>query len=520
MQARIPCSTSTAGRPGTTLAALLAASLAGCVSSGPAPRAPASAASKPASAAGASAAQKTPSNAAQNAAGSTAQNASPAAPQGASGKAPAQDSAQAAEPALAKTVAASQAPPGAELSGFVSTKLVARTSSGDHDFDLSSVVSLDYADARHPWIKAHVMGRLSADLDGHQADGTFNGLADLHDQALDFKLYDAYLDLTPPEGLGHVRLGRQLEYLTPEVVHYDGLSFDTKPSGDAELSAGFYGGAPVHLYEAPTKGASLIGAFVEGRPWHGGRARLDWMHLEDELVLGPVDDDLFGLGLWENFGTGWTAEAQYTRVEGRDRDLRLRTQYADATGEFSVRARWYQLFQTQNQLPEGIDPYTTILLELFPYSQAGLGLSTALSERLSLDLDFDQRSVDDSGDVGEFNRDWERYRATLVWHDAFTQHLDVSLIGDVWDGRERDTSTWGADLAYDTQAQWKFSAGSYYSLYKYDLLQNSERDDVRTWYGRAVYQVGPQLRLEMTYDYEDDDYQQYHTLRGGALWRF
>ena len=515
MQARPPRRPSSAARAGRVRLALLCAALAGCASSRHGPQASDASRPKPAASA------PTKPGAPQAAAGtqSTAPNAKPAAPAAkAADPKPAVQAAKPADPKLAAQSANAQ--PGPELSGFVSTKLVARTSAGDHDVDLSSAFSLDYADKREPWIRAHVMGRISGDLDGHQGDETFGGLADLHDQALDFKLYDAYVDLTPPEGLGHVRLGRQLEYLTPEVVHYDGLSFDTQPTGASELRAGFYGGKPVHLYEAAEPDAALIGAFVEGRPWHGGRARLDWMHLEDELLLGPSDADLFALGLWHDFGKGWRGEVQYSRIGGEDRDLRLRTNYASADGRTALRARWYQLFETQNQLPEGVDPYTSILTELFPYTQGGLGFSAALGDALSLDVDFDQRNVRDSGDVGEFNRDWERYRATLVWHDSLAERLDLSLSGDEWNGDGRDVATWGADLAYDTDAQWKFSAGSYYSLYKYDLLQNAERDDVRTWYGRAVYQVSAALRIEMSYDYEDDDQQQYHTLRGGALWRF
>jgi hypothetical protein len=149
-----------------------------------------------------------------------------------------------------------------------------------------------------------------------------------------------------------------------------------------------------------------------------------------------------------------------------------------------------------------------------------LTASTELSEKVLLDLSFDQRRVDDSGDLGQFNRDWERYRATAVFRDAFTPHLDASLSADLWDGDGNDTTTWGADLSYDTQSEWKFGAGSYYSLYKYDLLSQSERDDVRTYYARSTYKVGPKLTLELSYDFENDTAGQYNALRGGALWRF
>jgi hypothetical protein len=429
---------------------------------------------------------------------------------------PKQAPAQSPTPSDKPAIAAEQ---GARIEGFVSSKLVARWTGGDKDVDLNNLVSLDWSDPRHAWIKAHLVARLSADLNGRQPGSVFNGLSDLHDQAVDFKLYDAYVDILPPDELGQLRIGRQLEFQTPQIVHYDGLSFRTHPTGEREFTAGFYGGIPVRLYEGTTDRRSLIGAFAEERPWKNGRARIDWMHLEDE-TQPDSGNGILGLGLWQRFEGGWSGEGQYTRLEDQDRDLRLRTQWTSASSGFSAAATYYQLFQTQNELPADIDPYTSILLALFPYRQYGLSVSTELGEKLQLDLGADARRVDDSADVGEFNRDWERYRATLVFRDVLASNLDLSLFDDLWDGDGRDTASWGADLSYDTRQEWKFGAGSYYSLYKYDIFQNSERDDVRTWYARATWKLGPKLTLELNYDYEDDNLEQYNALRGGALWRF
>ena len=408
----------------------------------------------------------------------------------------------------------------AHFTGFVSARLLARFAGGEHDADLVGLVSVDYSDPRRAWIRAHATARLALDLDGSSPGSPFDGLSDLYDQALEARLYDAYVDLEPPDGIGRLRVGRQYEALSPETVHFDGLAFHTEPAGPSELSAGFYGGAPVHLYEAREEGESLLGSFVEARPWAHARARLDWMHLDDTALLGPVAADLFGLGLWQRFEGGLAAEGQYTRLGDEDRDLRLRGEYQAEDGSLALRATYYQLFQTQNELPDVIDPYSAVLQEYFPYRQGGLSLTSELGHDVALDLGADLRRVDDADDVGEFNRDWERYRIGLAFRDAFTRGLTLTLSADQWDGDERDIGTWGANLDYQDEGAWRYSAGSYYSLYKYDLYSNSERDDVRTYYARAVYKVGPQLSFELGYDYEDDVFEQYHILRGGALWRF
>src|SRR5258706_8691135 len=227
---------------------------------------------------------------------------------------------------------------------------------------------------RNSWIRAHVVARASADLDGRQSGSIYSGLSDTHDQSVDFKLYDAYVDILASEGLGQLRIGRQFEYETPEIVHYDGLSLRSHPTGDREFTAGFYGGIPVRLYQGTSDRRSVLGAFAEDRPWKGGRARIDWMHLEDD-TLPDQGNGILGLGLWQQFDGGWAGEAQYTRLEDQDRDLHLRAQWTSADSGFTASATYYQLFETQNQLPADIDPYTEVLMALFPYKQLGFSAS-------------------------------------------------------------------------------------------------------------------------------------------------
>jgi hypothetical protein len=435
----------------------------------------------------------------------------PAAPAQAGGK-----SIQEPTPAGVPVVAAEE---GSHFEGFIASRLVARWTGDAHDADLENLVSVDWSDPREKWIRARVVARITADLDSQEPGNPFNGLTDLDGEALDFKLYDAFVDILPGDDAGRLRIGRQLDAETPVIVHYDGIAFRTHPTGDEEITAGIYGGIPVRLYQGTGDQRSLIGIFAENRPWKGGRARLDYMHLEDETVPDS-GNGILGLGLWQQFENGWHAEGQYTRLEDRDRDLHLRAQWTSPNAGFSAAANWYQLFQTQDQLPADIDPYTSVLMALYPYQQFGLSASTELSEKLQLDLAVDARRVDESANLGEFNRDWERYRATAVFPGLVSPRFDVSLFGDLWEGDDRDTTAWGLDLSYDTQEQWVFGAGSYYSLYKYDLLQVSERDDVRTYYARATCKLSSKLTFEMNYDYEDDDEDQYNALRGGIVWRF
>src|SRR5689334_57110 len=57
-----------------------------------------------------------------------------------------------------KPVAAAEQ--GARLEGSIASRLVLRSSGSDHDADLNNLISLDWSDPRHAWIKAHVVTRI------------------------------------------------------------------------------------------------------------------------------------------------------------------------------------------------------------------------------------------------------------------------------------------------------------------------------------------------------------------------
>ena len=93
------------------------------------------------------------------------------------------------------------------------------------------------------------------------------------------------------------------------------------------------------------------------------------------------------------------------------------------------------------------------------------------------------------------------------------------MTADRWDDEEQDTSSLGADVSYGEE-RWTAALGTYYSLYKYQLLELDERDDVRTYYVRATRELSASLDFDFLYEFEDDDLETYHTLRVGLLWRF
>jgi len=187
--------------------------------------------------------------------------------------------------------------------------------------------------------------------------------------------------------------------------------------------------------------------------------------------------------------------------------------------DLTFRASYYELLEAQGHLALELDPLFSSLLELFPYSHLSLLASKGVEEWLLVEAGADVRTVSDDDDVGEFNRDFDRYYVSATLFDLGEGDFDLTLTADVYDSERTDAETWGADLSKDLNARTEAAVGSYYSLYKYDLFLDEERDDIRTYYVRLDYEQTRNLSFDVDYEFEDGD-EDYQTLKVGLSWRF
>jgi hypothetical protein len=370
-------------------------------------------------------------------------------------------------------------------------------------------------------VTGYFLGRAGWDMDGAEPDTSpFFSLDDTWGDDVTGYVYEAYADLHRTGGFALVRAGRQTVFETPEFAAFDGLRIETETFGAARWQFGAYGGVSSHLYESSADGDWTAGGFAQVRPWGGGRLRFDYMHLEDEARLGH-EDDLLGLGWWQQLGEHWTAEAQYTRIEDRDRDVRGHLRATLPEEDFTASLSYLQLLTTQRDLVLELDPFHDALRDYFPFWQATAIVTKGLQQRYDLTVGFDLRRVSDDADVGEFNRDYERYYGTIGADDFLLQSLRVSATADFWSSGDQDVQSWGLDLSQRIgDKDWLISAGTYYALYKYDLFLNRESDDVRTYYGRLRHRIDESWTVKLSYEYEDNDFDGFHFLRLEGTWQF
>lgn len=441
--------------------------------------------------------------------------AEPAIPPAGSG-APLADSAPA--PEASPALPAAQA--GLPIHGYVRARGRYRTTTNDDDLDVDATISLDIGDRERNPVTGHVLAWSNLDIGSEGSGDPFFDLTDTYSDAVTLRLYQAFADVHTVEELDLLRLGRQPLDETPEFVSFDGVRVELAERGALDVRTGLYGGIPVHLYESSTDGDAVLGAFAEARPWEGGRARFDWMHLEDEDILAEHTNDLFELGLWQAAGKRLRLEGHYSRLEQENRDARIQARWFDPEQELTVQASWYELLETQKDLATEVDPFYEALLEYFPFYQARLQLAKGFAERYQVEAGAELRRLREASDEGEFNREFERYHARASVADLGTPGLTLGLTGELWNDGAEDIQSWAADLTKEWAERWRASLGSYYALYDVDLFSVAERDHVRVYFLGLRYEWSANASLELDYDFENDDLNEYHVLRMGILWRF
>lgn len=409
------------------------------------------------------------------------------------------------------------------IHGYLSSQYRGRFAGSQHDNDLYEFLSVDIGDpTRNRWT-AHISARAAADLDGKPPTNPpplFFNLNDTYDGAITAHLYEAHVDGTDLGPIDQLRIGRQIDFETPVYAWFDGAYAVTKGLGKENLKFGAYGGVPVHEFESSATGDVMAGSFAESKLWEKSKARLDWMHLEDNSSTGYHNDEVWKLGLWQDVGKSLRLDGNYSRLNDHNRDFGVHATWTDAEDDLTVQASYYELLQAQKDHSLELDPFFTTLFELFPYYSAGFLVSKGLSDKLNLQGGFDARRVTDNSNQGEFNHDFDRYFLTAVLSNVLPSELVLSATGEIWDSGSTGIASCGADLSRRFSGKLDTAIGTYYSLYKTDLFTSVERDNVRTYYLKLRYHQDQSLTWELRYEYESVDPGPFNTLILGLVWHF
>ena len=404
--------------------------------------------------------------------------------------------------------------------GSLAMRYRARKASEDEDQDLVGLLNVSFGDAQRHGVTGHLSARGYLDIDDVEFDDLFRGLDNANGDDYDLRLYEAYVDVHEVPLLSTVRAGRQEIYETPVPVSFDGVQLRSDPFGRERLWFGAHGGVPVHHYESSPGGDEFWGAAIGARPWDGGRVRLDWMHLRDRRDETTAENEYYGVAWWHRFDDFVRVHGRHSWVDGREQDLvlRLDANVPDAAFDFAIDYR--QLLRTQRAQSNELDPYFAILQEYHPYRQLGVSGTWLAHPRFDVAAGFDVRRLADSRDEGMFNREYERGHLTPAFRDAFTDGLDISLIGEWWSSDGEDTMTFGADFDWELSPKSTLRFGSSYRQFEYDSMTGRENERVRDYYIRFQHRPEEALRFHFGYAFERNDFDRFHTFRVGFTWQF
>ncbi|MCG3133289.1 MAG: hypothetical protein HMLKMBBP_00414 [Planctomycetes bacterium] len=419
---------------------------------------------------------------------------------------------------------------GAPVHGSFTTRYRVRRTNGETDQDLYSYLDMRVGDeSKDRWSGALFM-RAAADLDQAHTDRhggyVFDSLADTSGSRVTAELYDAYATLRPEGGkVRQARFGRQYVY-AGETFHFDGASATTRPLHDAtKLEITGYGGIPVHFDESSSGGDWLAGLKLAAEPWKGGRAHVEWTHVQDRLsILGTERNDLASLSLWQSVSKPVTLFGQCTWLEG-PRDATLRATWTDPDRDLLVQAGAYRLFDEKQEFATEFDPYFRTILDLERYDQGVLRVSKGFGESFDVEVGASARDVTREEREGPYNRDTRRVHVTPTWSGFPWERSALSLTGESVSGDGERVKTWGFDLTHRFDGGTRVSVGSDYSLYAFGPLGPTlsgagERTHVRTVYARARFQVSDTVSADVQYSWEKDDVETFHLLSLGVTVRF
>jgi hypothetical protein len=358
---------------------------------------------------------------------------------------------------------------------------------------------------------------------------TFNG-------DLQFRLYEASvqgLDLFDKK-LNFI-VGRQ--FLDEDTYfHVDGARVDFKLGGGGEITV--IGGVPVRLSGTSTNDNWMVGLLFKAPIGRRTRVRFSYYHVDEffpginDPVVDPQNqpvsipaqqlrDDYFGATIWHRFYQNLRAFGRFSLLNGRANELQLRLRWFTPDGKWTVFGEWYQLFERLNNVTNDLTPYVPMLGSYYPFFRLTVRGTYQPSEEWLLTLAGAWRQLEDESNEGQFNHTYYNYAFTISRTGLLDDKLDLTLAGVGYTStQDNDVYATTFSATYWITKELELSGGIDYSLYKYVWFNNSERENVYTYWFRTRWRPDKTWRVVGGISVDDDRFATYLTVFVRATMRF
>lgn len=414
---------------------------------------------------------------------------------------------------------------------------------GRSDIDLYQYLSLSLGDLEKDKLAWYYYGTMREDLDGSNSDSVtkekinrlifprtpvennpvvssnpFFSIDESIEDGFIARSYELYVDVTLVPLLKNLRVGRQ--YMREiENLHFDGLKLEFDDF--KELRFGMFGGKPVHFYETSGSGDYLAGAFAEYSPVTGSRLKMDYSYVNDNSDdFSGHGDNFFAFSLRQNIKGWWNIFAKLTMLDSNGRDAELRSTWVFPEHDFDVNISYFKQLNTLEDLTIEFDEFNAITGDYLPYSQYSFNLYKGLHKNVGVGLGVNIRELNEEKDEGSFNHEFDMYYVTLSLHDLPFKGTSIDITGDHYDTDDDDTRSIGIDIDQKLGEKTTISTGTYYSLFKFDSMSGSERDNVRVYFLDTKYEITGNLGFSMDYEFERTGQESFHTVETALKYEF
>jgi hypothetical protein len=427
-----------------------------------------------------------------------------------------------------------------EIGGYVRGKLEARWADSDSDLDLRTDVLLDAIHRGEDMsIRARLNGSAHWDVSGDQDRGdVLYDYWDTFDSELRARLYELFVEADGLlDGAVKLRLGRQF-FQEAVPLHFDGLRADVDLGEAVEgLDLSVLGGLIVYHDERSRNGDWLAGLAARYRAGKATTIRFEYYHVAEEFdgindtVVDPalqtyrlddenLDDDYFGLSVWHAIDRRFRLYGRSTLLNGDFNELQLRGRYTSEDGVWGATLEFYEMFERLRNVTNDLSPYVPLLGTYEPFWRLGGRVEFRPDDAWLFQAGYTRRELEDDDDEGPFNHTFDHYFATATAFGLVRPGLDLSLIMNGYESDRNDTFALGGSADYEATKELTVSAGVDYALFKYDFLQDTEREDVWSYWLDARWRVAEKTDLRGRLSLTDDDFETYVTLEVSVTVRF
>jgi hypothetical protein len=364
-----------------------------------------------------------------------------------------------------------------------------RTGQIDQTALLYGYLDAEYTGRKQDTFRFHFQGYANADLNGLEgSDRPFYGLSDTRDHSIRAFLYGAYAEVPIAGPDVQFRLGRQ-EINSEDALYFDGGRVEYQSGGP--VSGFVYAGLPVRFYESTRSGDLLMGGGLNWRIERNFRVSFEQIFLRDQSPPGDpsitVRNDLSILT------ANWVRD-EHMSMRGSSSWLDGHSRRINVAVYLNYPERgWWTQFRLQRQNDYGevvatdLSPIAVTLGDVAPYWRGGGEFHRMFTSDLDFGLGFQGRWLADQADLGEFNREYSRWFATLTGQNMVFSDVEAGLRADLWHSTDAEILAGGAYAAYEPERGERYEIGTDFSEYRYDVFTGREYLDDRQIYGRVRY---------------------------------